>query len=143
MLRGPFSDPSASSFASGVPGVKKPTPVSNRAGVGPTMAVMKSSWLIAPSSARRMAGLSKGGCRWFIRIEHGKTSVSITSTTSWRWRSSRVETSGGICSNQSISPDISAAEAVAASGMVCHSTRSKCTTFGPAVRPVALSGVGE
>ena len=34
----------------------------------PTTAVTTSSWLIAPSSARRIAGLLNGGCRWFMRI---------------------------------------------------------------------------
>ena len=32
--------------------------------------------------------------------------------------------------------------AVAGSGMMCHSTRSKCASFGPAVRPDPPAGVG-
>jgi hypothetical protein len=49
---------------------------------------------------------------------------------------------GGGCSYQSISPVWSAAAAVAASTMMCHSTRSKCTRFGPAVRLGVPAGVG-
>ena len=45
-----------------------PTPVLDIALSVPTTAVTTSSWLIAPSSARRIAGLSNGGCSWLKRI---------------------------------------------------------------------------
>ena len=43
-------------------------------------------------------------------------------------------------SHQSISPDCSAAAAVAASGMVCHSMRSKLAIFGPAEQAWRAAG---
>jgi hypothetical protein len=61
-------------------------------------------------------------------------SGSICSTATCRLRRSSSWISGGGCSNQSISPDCSAAAAVAASVMMRHSTLSKRATFGPAVK---------
>ena len=51
----------------GVPGPKKPSGTWASAGSG-VMAAMKFAWSMACSTARRMAGLSNGGCRWLGRI---------------------------------------------------------------------------
>jgi len=59
-----------------------------------------------------------------------------------RLRRSSSSTSGGGWQNQSISPRCRAAAAVAASGRVCHSIRSKWGSFGPAVSPAPPAGVG-
>ena len=142
MLRGPFKGSSPSSLAKGLPGVKKPMSLTYFAGSGPTIAVMKSSWLIACRKARRIAGLSKGGWRWLKRNCPGSGSGSIGSSSRPRLRPSSVWISAGICSSQSTSPAVNAAAAVPASGMMVHSTRSKCTTLGPAVRPLPPPGRG-
>jgi hypothetical protein len=69
-------------------------------------------------------------------------SGSMASTTTCRLRRSNSWTSDGGCSNQSISPDCSAAAEVAGSVMTRHSTRSKRATFGPAVRLGCPTGDG-
>ena len=45
-------------------------------------------------------------------------------------------------SHQSISPACIALADVPSSGLMRHSTRSKCTTLPPAVQPVVFSGRG-
>ena len=67
MSRGEFSASIPTSLAIGVPGQKYPTPVFHIFLSVPTMVVTTSSWLTAPSSARRTAGLLNGACRWFMR----------------------------------------------------------------------------
>ena len=99
----------------------------------PTAATMNSVWSMAPSMARRTAGLSKGGRRWLGRRNGAKRPAAIVSTVILLLRLSDGSRSGAVSSHQSISPDCSAAAAVAGSGMTCHSTRSKWATFGPAV----------
>ena len=44
------------------------------------MAIMNSFWSIAPISARRTAGLSNGGYRWFGRSRNGVPVRSVIST---------------------------------------------------------------
>ena len=58
----------------------------------------------------------------------------MASTVTPRLRRSKVCSSGGGCSNQSTSPVCSAAEAVAASDRMRHSTRLNPATLPPAVR---------
>ena len=103
---------------------------------------MKSLWSTAPSRARRIAGLLNGGWSWFMRM------MAIWPVGSWiavftprDLRSSGSKSSDGY-SHQSCSPDCSAAAAVAASGIVVHSTRSKCTILGPAVQSGVPPGRG-
>ena len=55
----------------------------------------------------------------------------ICSSTMLRSRRSSGNRSGNGVSHQSTSPDCSAAEAVAASGMMCHSIRSKLARLPP------------
>ena len=100
---------------------------------------MKSIWFTAVSTARRTAGLLNGAAAWFGRKMPISPVPLITSTPRLRLRASSGKRSAVGCSHQSISPDCSAADAVEASGMMCHSTRSKCATFGPAV----IDGVPE
>ena len=125
-----------------MPGVKTPTPSVMSAGSGPTTALMKSAWLIAGNSAWRIRLSLKGGCRWLGRRMPIKGRGSIGSTRSRRLRPRSWLISGGGCSIQSISPDWIAAEAVEGSAIMCHSTRSKCASFGPAVRLGRPFGVG-
>ena len=100
----------------------------------PTIACMKSSWLTAGRIAWRIFLSLKGACRWLKRRMPVSGSGSIASIETLRLRRSSCWISGGGCSYQSISPVWMAAAAVAASTMMCHSTRSKCATLGPAVR---------
>ncbi len=59
---------------------------------------------------------------------------SMISVVIARLRRSTGSRSAVGASHQSISPACSAAAAVAASGIVCHSIRSMAGTFGPAVK---------
>ena len=79
----------------------------------------------ARSNARRNLGLFIGGCRWFGRITEIDPSGSGSITLTLRFRSKTGIRSGVQISHQSISPAWIAAPAVAKSGMMCHSTRSK------------------
>ena len=65
---------------SACPGGKTPTPVRHSDLSGPPTASMKSAWLTASSTARRIAGLSKGGCRWLNRMIAIAPVVSLIST---------------------------------------------------------------
>ncbi len=62
-----------------------------------------------------------------------KPAGSTMRTTSLRSRLSGGSRSASGISHQSTSPVCSAAAIVPPSGMIFHSTRSKCATFGPAV----------
>ncbi len=94
---------------------------------------MKSRCTMPPMMARRMAGLSKGGSRWFGRQKPTEPLGSRMSTFTPRARRSCGTRSIAGSSHQSTSPWRSAAEAVPGSGMVSHSTRSKCTALPPAM----------
>ena len=55
----------------------------------PCMAIMNCFWSIAPISARRTAGLSNGGYRWFGRSRNGRGAPTLTMATrgsTWVWR---------------------------------------------------------
>ena len=95
---------------------------------------MKSAWLMAPSSACRSFGLLKGACRWLKRAKPSCPVGSGMSMTMSRARRSGGSRSFGGFSHQSTSPDCSAAEAVALSGVTRHSTRSTRARFGPEVQ---------
>ena len=54
-------------LANGESGGKKPHGTDQSEVSSPIIAIMNSFWSIAPISARRTAGLSNGGYRWFGR----------------------------------------------------------------------------
>ena len=93
---------------------------------------MNSDWSIAPRTARRTAGLSNGGWMQLKRITEMPPITSGRNCTRALARSIGNRSVAGFWI-QSTSPLVSAFTAVALSGMTCHSTRSKCATFGPAV----------
>ena len=90
-------------------------------------------WLMAFITTRRSSTLLNGGVRWLkrrtCRMPNGSVRCMLTS----EWASSTGCRSGRTEPNQSTSPAWMAAMAVAASGMICHSIRSKCATLPPEV----------
>src|SRR5215472_16916606 len=120
------------SLAKGDLGWKNPTLSCHIARSSPAIAVRKSDCWIAHITARLIPGLLNGGCRLLGRIIAMKPVVSYTFTVTAGFLRKAGRRSFVAWSHQSISPDCTAAAAVAASGIVSHSTRSKCATFGPA-----------
>ena len=112
------------------------------AGSNPATAVMNSFWSIAPSSARLIAAVSKGGCKLLVFMKPRVPLRSLISTRILPDLRSNGSRSGVGSSHQSISPARMALAEVPSSGLVSHSTRSKCTTLPPAVQPVLGSDRG-
>ncbi len=97
----------------------------------PTTARMKSACSVAIMAAWRARGSLNGGNRWLSRMSPMLPSGSAISTLMRLLRFSRGTRSGIGFSHQSTSPFCSAAAAVAASGMMTHSMRSKLTRLPP------------
>ena len=131
------------SVAMSVPGVNMPMPARHIVGSSPATAVMNSFWSIAPSSARRIAALLNGACRLLVFMNPSVPLRSLISTRILPVLRSTGSRSGVGNSHQSISPARMALAEVPSSGLVSHSTRSKCTTLPPAVQPVLASGRGK
>ena len=97
---------------------------------------------MAGKNARRIAGLSNGGCNWLNRIVEIDPVGEFTRTIRFLSRRSVSIRSAFGVSSQSISPRCSALAEVCGSGRIAHSTRSKCAIFGPALPDAAPSGRG-
>jgi len=107
-----------------VSGQKKPKGVRNSEASSPTMPCIYEAWSIAGHSARRIAGLLNGGCRWLTRSIDTKPVGSRLRTTTPRARRSTGSWSWKAYSSQSCSPASSDDAAAEVSPIVVHSTRS-------------------
>ena len=87
-------------------------------------ASMNSRWLAADRAARRIASLSNGFCSELKRRIGTTPVLSFDRRHQAAVAAQQRDQVGDGTSHQSISPVCSAAAAVAASGMVIHSTRS-------------------
>jgi hypothetical protein len=133
--RGPFSGSSPASVAMGVPGQKKPGARGTWWGRSPDR-LHEVGLVDRPNSARRMAGLSKGGCRWLAAAWSPCPSGCTSTLICRRAAQQRQQVVSGY-SHQSCSPCWSAAE-VARRPAWCSRRRGRSgRSSGPPSTPSA------